>query len=134
MTPERFRELSEIYGAQPQRWPAAEREAARVYMRDHPAEAQAALTDAAALDDMLSDYIVAPPAPALRARIVASAPATRGRTWRPTGLWWQSAGLASLGLAAALAGALVFTIFMPVDRPSDDDDGGYVLTAFDELS
>jgi hypothetical protein len=134
VTPERFRKLTEIYGAEPRRWPAVEREAALGYMRDHRTEAQAILADAEALDLMLSHHTVAPPAAVLRERIVASAPKDRRWTWRPMGLWWQSAGLASLGLAAALAGALVINIVMAVDRQSDDDESGYVVTAFDELS
>jgi hypothetical protein len=168
VTPERFRELTEIYGAELRRWPAAEREAALGYMRDHRAEAEAILADADALDLILSRHTVTPPAAVLHERIVASAPkqafigkptkgllgllvgasffAKTGRslfanvlrdrrwTWRPMGLRWQSAGIASLGLAAALAGALVINIFMQVDRHSDDDESGYVVTAFDELS
>jgi hypothetical protein len=134
VTPKRFRELTEIYGAEPRRWPAAERAAALAYVRDHGTEAETILADAEALDLMLSRHTVAPPAAVLRERIVASAPKDRRWAWRPMGLWWQSAGLASLGLAAALAGALVINIFMAVDRQSDDDDSGYVMTAFDELS
>ncbi len=46
MTPERFRQLTEIYGAEPRRWPEAEREAALAYWRDHAAEAEKALVEA----------------------------------------------------------------------------------------
>lgn len=133
MTPERFRELTEIYGAEPRRWPVAERHAALAYMRDHAADAEAALAGASVLDGMLSAYTVAPPGAALREQIVASAPTARKSTWRPAGLWWQSAGLAGLGLAGALAGALVISAFMPVDK-QDDEESAYVVTAFDEFS
>jgi anti-sigma factor RsiW len=134
VTPERFRELTEIYGAEPQRWPAAEREAALAYMRDQAADADAVLADAATLDGMLSSYTVVHPDAVLRERVIASAPKTRNWSWRPAGLLWRSAGLAGLGLAGALAGALVIGVVMPLDRPGDDDDSAYVVTAFDELS
>ena len=134
MTPERFRELTEIYGAEPRRWPAAERDAALAYLRDHTAEAEAALADALALDGMLSRHAVAPAGAALREQIVASAPKAREWTWRPARLVWQSAGLAGLGLAGALAGAIVISAFMPLDRQGDDDESAYVVTAFDESS
>jgi hypothetical protein len=135
VTPERFRELTEIYGAEPRRWPAAERPAALAYMRDHAADAEAALADASLLDGMLSNYTVAPPGAALREQIAASTPKARKSTWRPAGFWWQSAGLTGLGLAGALAGALVISAFMmPVDRQDDEEESAYVVTAFDESS
>lgn len=133
MTPERFRDLADIYGADPRRWPAAEREAALAFMRDNPYEAEAAFARAAALDEMLSVYSVAPVPAALRERIIASAPGSRRRIWRRAGLWWQAAGLAGLGLAGALAGAIVFSAVMPFETQVDDDSG-YVITAFDEFS
>lgn len=133
MTPERFRELVEIYGADSQRWPAAEREAALTYLRDHADVAEAALAEASELDGRLSRYAVAPPDAGLRERIVASGPRP-ARPGRRTGLWWRSAGIASLGLAGAVAGALVMSPMVSVDLSGDDDDGGYVETAFEEFS
>lgn len=133
MTPERFRELTEFYGAEPQRWPVAEREGALAYMRDHAADAETVMTEALTLDDMLSGYTIAAPSAELRELIVASAPKAGRSNWA-TLLRWESAGLAGLGLAGALAGALVVTAVMPVDRYGDDGDGGYAVTAFDEFS
>lgn len=134
MTPERFRRLTEIYGAQPWRWPVAEREAALGYMRDRPAEAEAVLSEASALDGVLSRYALPHPSAALREKIIASAPAALKFPCWPAGLRWQFAGLAGLGLAGALAGAVVISVFLPLDRQGDDDESGYVVTAFDELS
>jgi hypothetical protein len=132
VTPERFRELTEFYGAEPQRWPVVECEEALAYMRDHAADAETVLTEALALDDMLSGYTIAPPSTELRELIVASAPKADRSNWA-TWLRWESAGLAGLGLVGALAGALVISAVMPLDRYGDDDDG-YAVTAFDEFS
>jgi hypothetical protein len=133
MTPERFRKLTETYGAEPRRWPAEEREAARAFMNRRPAEAQAMLADASALDSMLDRHVVGPPTAELRERIIGSGPAARA-VWHQARLWWQGAGLAGLGLAGALAGALMISVLLPLDTPDYDDDGAYVVTAFDDIS
>ena len=133
MTPERFQDLTEICGAEPRRWPEAPRKAAFAYMRDHAAEAEAALANASALDRMLGRHFVVPPSAALHELIVASAPKAARVTWQHARLWWQGAGFAGLGLAGALAGALIIGSFLPIDMQSDDDDGAYTITAFDDF-
>lgn len=74
MTPERFRTIVAAYGSDARRWPDGERAAAEAWAHAHPADALAALDDAAELDAWLANDTVAPPAPALVARIVATAP------------------------------------------------------------
>lgn len=132
MTPERFRDLTDIYGADLRRWPEAEREAARACRRDHSADAEAALAWASALDRRLDRHRVAPPGAALHARIVASAPGA-ARSQRRMRIWRQGAGFAGLGLAGALAGALMIGVLVPITTQNDGDDGVYTMTAFDEL-
>jgi hypothetical protein len=134
VTPDRFRELTEIYGAEPRRWPAAERQAALAYMRDHAGDAEAALSEASTLDDLLGDYGAIPAGAVLREQIIASAPRGARSPARRMPVWWQAAGFAGLGLAGALAGALAISVVMPIDQHGDDGDGGYVITAFDEFS
>jgi len=69
----RLRQILDAYGARPERWPEAERAAARALLASSPA-ARAAQADAARLDALL-DAAPAPPAPPaeLAARIVAAA-------------------------------------------------------------
>jgi hypothetical protein len=129
MTPERFSDLAAAYGGSPQRWPADERAAALAFMAAHPEQAEAALAPAAELDDLLSRYRVAAPQAAFARRISASAPRA---LWRRTRLIWQSAGLAGIGLAGALAGALTVAVLLPLDSTPDDGDA-YALTAFGDM-
>ncbi|MGO4332706.1 hypothetical protein AB4Z49_37345, partial [Cupriavidus sp. M-11] len=63
MTPERFRALTEAYGADPAHWPAGERAAGQA-MAALP-EHRAALAQAAALDALLAGHVVAAPDAAL---------------------------------------------------------------------
>lgn len=129
MTPERFSELIAAYGGSPQRWPEDERAAALAFMAANPEQAEAALAPAVGLDDLLSRYRVAAPEAPLARRIVASAPRA---LWRRTRLIWQGAGLAGIGLAGALAGALTVAVLLPLDSTPDDGDA-YALTAFGDM-
>lgn len=111
MTPSRFAEILEAYGAAPQRWPEAERDAALALV-ERSAEIRAQLSRAAALDTAL-DRWTDPPMPHIDARaltaVVTAAPQRRIRLRTPFRFGWPSiawpnvAGLA----AAALAGFLV---------------------------
>ncbi|HEX6981036.1 MAG TPA: hypothetical protein VF342_17225 [Alphaproteobacteria bacterium] len=110
MNPERLIEILNAYGADPMRWPAEEREAARALLACAP-EVRATLREAMDLDHALRAWTnpVEPPFDAARlsARITASRP--RPGVFRPlfrrrSVLAWPSvAGLA----AAAVAGFLV---------------------------
>ncbi|WP_157056008.1 hypothetical protein [Candidatus Burkholderia verschuerenii] len=65
MTPDRFRRLTEAYGASPERWPIAERDAAQALLDARDPQALAALADARALDGLLDAHAVAAPGDAL---------------------------------------------------------------------
>ena len=68
VTPKRVREIIAAYGADPARWPAAERTAALAILRDD-AELSALLQDARRLDAALDSF--APPLPTVNAADVA---------------------------------------------------------------
>lgn len=53
LTEERFRAIVEAYGAEPERWPAAERASAAIFARDHAGIAQPLLDEARGLDAWL---------------------------------------------------------------------------------
>ncbi|KWF71158.1 hypothetical protein [Burkholderia pseudomultivorans] len=128
MTPERFRTIVAAYGADARRWPDGERAAAEAWARAHPADALAALDDAAELDAWLARDSVAPPAPALVERIVATAPAPH-RARRRGRVWWSGAAFAGVGLAGALAGAVVVSMLMLGSAPPVHEPG-YLTTTF----
>jgi hypothetical protein len=132
MTPKRFRELTETYGAKPKRWPAAERDDALAFMKTHPVETREALAGAADLDRVLERHAVSPPSAELRERIAASAPGATPMRRRALP-WWQGVGFAGLGLAGALAGALMIGVVLPIDA-QDNDHGAYAVTAFNDIS
>lgn len=80
-------------------------------------------------DDLLSRHRVAAPDGALARRIIATAPSA---LWRRTQLVWRCAGLAGIGLAGALAGALTVAVLLPPNSAPDDGDT-YALTAFGDV-
>jgi hypothetical protein len=120
MTPERFHTLVEAWGADPRRWPQAERADALAWARTHRAEADAALEAALELDAWLARDMVAPPSRALVEQIVASAPvpAPQQRPVRADAsskrrrFWWSGAAFAGAGLAGAVAGALAMSLML----------------------
>ncbi|WP_247039889.1 hypothetical protein [Burkholderia cepacia] len=128
MTPERFRTIVAAYGSDARRWPDGERAAAEAWARAHPGDALAALDEAAELDAWLASDTVAPPAPALVERIVATAPALR-RTRRRGTVWWSGAAFAGVGLAGALAGAVAVSMLMLGSVPPAHEQG-YLTTTF----
>ena len=118
MTPERFEALLHSHGADPRRWPEAERAAAERLLQQARPELQQALHDAAALDGLLNAYTLPDASAALQRRIVASAPPQARRPW-----WWAGAGAAALGLAGCMAGALAVAAVLrslPVPVPATD--------------
>ncbi|WP_420983894.1 hypothetical protein ACOIY0_13240 [Burkholderia contaminans] len=128
MTPERFRTIVAAYGSDARRWPDGERAAAEAWAHAHPADALAALDDAAELDAWLANDTVAPPAPALVARIVATAPAPAARA-AARAVWWSGAAFAGVGLAGALAGAVAVSMLMLGSVPPAHEPG-YLTTTF----
>jgi len=92
---ERLQRLLDAYGAAPERWPDAEREATqRLIMQSEAARAR--WEEAADVDRLLDGLPADSPSPSLTARILAAAPCRRPRAWR-------RAVAAAVPLAAAAA-------------------------------
>lgn len=139
MTPERFQTIVDAYGADPRRWPAAERAAAEAWAAAHRREADAMRAASTDIDAWLDRQTVAPPDPALQQRIVDSAPtpapATRPRTRpRPRAArrawWWSGAAVAGVGLAGGLAGAFAVSFFVLTGSAPAMHDSSYLTTSF----
>lgn len=97
---ERFQELVDAYGADPQRWPQAERVAAEALLAAEP-QAQLIQKAAAELDALLGSVVMPDPSEVLRHRVLRAAPrkpAVIGRLGWVSGAGWA---------AAAAAGVLV---------------------------
>ena len=122
MNPERFIELTQAYGAAPERWPLAERDDARALLeRDDAAgvSARTALAEAREIDDALSAYQVSAPDQHLIDQVLASfhdraEPVRRRprRTWqwpRPR-LWYSGIGLLGAGAAGIASGVMVVSL------------------------
>ena len=131
MTPEQFRTLAAIYGANLKHWPGPDCEAAQK-MAALP-ELQAALDEAAMLDTLLASHEVAPPSRELAERLAAKAMPERNSLWprwawlSGVGLSWRTGmGLAGAGLAGALAGifcvSLLTSAMQPVDSGGNTTD------------
>jgi hypothetical protein len=129
MTAERFRALIDAYGADPRRWPQAERAPAQEWAERDGADPDHALADAAMLDRLLASHVVTAPHSRLLSRIVASAPTRRASRHKAT-WWWSGFGFAGIGLAGVAAGALAVSIFATILDRSAPSDWPYVTTAF----
>ncbi|MCR9270287.1 MAG: hypothetical protein NXH72_09895 [Hyphomonadaceae bacterium] len=109
MTAERVLELIEAFGAAPGGWPEAERAAARALLEAQPDLFAAAIADARAVDDLLSEEVVPEPSLDLAQSILAQAPqvvpeqnnliGVLGRVIFPQGARWP-------------AGAVIASLFM----------------------
>ena len=110
MTPERFLQIVDAYGADPRRWPQQERAAAQAWAALHRAEADAVLTDAAGLDAWLATDQLDPPGAALRDRVIRSAPVRQPHA--PRRWWWSGAAVAGIGLLGGAAGAFAVSFFV----------------------
>lgn len=101
MTFERFSAVAEAYGADPTRWPEAERHAMLDFMAAHPDRAAPVLEAARVMDQWLD---VLTPAPVLAARLpdqrLADQRVTKSRRRLP--LAWTG-----MGIAACIAGAAI---------------------------
>jgi hypothetical protein len=111
MTPERFQQIVEAYGAEPRRWPQPERAAAQAWARAHRAEADALLTQAAGVDAWLAADKVEPPGAALLERVLDGAPVRQPVAPRRR-LWWSGAAVAGVGLLGGVAGAFAVSFFV----------------------
>ena len=110
MDAKRFEALTAAYGADPRRWPAAERAAAATFMDAEDAAAQRILFEARLVDAALDASVDPRASDALRQRVIADAahaglrPRPPRRRWSPGPLGWASgAGWA----AACVAGVIV---------------------------
>lgn len=133
MTPERFRLLLEAYGAELERWPEAERPAARALASESIAVSEE-MVDAASLDALLDTYQIAPPTALLIQQVSASMPARlpKRTAWRP---WtWPWTGLAGIGLAGSFVGVLAVGVALKAVAPRAEVEWIERSTAFSEPS
>jgi hypothetical protein len=126
MTPHRFRQITEAYGALPEHWPEDERAAAKALLAQRDPQALAALDDALQLDDYLEAFTVTAPDTHLIRRIIGSAPAAKtprrtARSWRTPNLWFSGAGLIGVGAAGIAAGFLAVSMMASVSAPGGGD-------------
>ncbi len=134
MNLDRFRDILDAYGAEPARWPEAER-AAALSFAEADAAARAWLDEEVRFDRLLDAAPAAVPSAALAARIAAAAPEQR-RSWRARlaeiwgdlfpgqPLWKPAAGLA---FAALIGAALPSVTTSALDLETND-----YTVAFDE--
>lgn len=137
MTPERFRALTEAYGAAASHWPQAERAAALALIERQDPEALAALAQARQLDQLLASYTVAAPTPALTLHVAASAqPALNGiwiKRWIsgiPQGGILRGLGLVGAGLAGIATGVVVVSLLTQAVAVPGLTELSYSSTAF----
>lgn len=116
MTPDRFRELLDAYGAEPARWPENEREAALAFA-NADASAGAMLDETKRLDALIAGMQIKPPV-IDTARIVAAATrlaqepdtsnvvafAAKRRVARPVMMWARGAALAAATVCGFVIG------------------------------
>ena len=121
MERQRFNTIVAAYGADPKRWPKAERESALQLMRAEAID----LSEARALDALL-DLAAPTPAPSdlLTRRVLRAAPKS---TFRPARLGWAVA-------ATALIGALVGYGAGAVAPAGHGDSDEVLALALDPLS
>ncbi|MEX2452154.1 MAG: hypothetical protein WD407_14955 [Rhodospirillales bacterium] len=117
---DRLMRCIEAYGADPARWPEAERDGLRALLAASP-EAQRALEATRGLDALLDRAALPMPSPELMADVLAAAAPSRVRQWFallwPFGPVWQP--------VSAFAVVAVFGFFLgavtPLPGPSDAD-------------
>lgn len=128
MTLERLQQLTEAYGARPERWPEAERAAALALIASDPGARRLA-DEAVKVDRLLDESASAPVTRALEERILAQLPSNGRRSagfaerlgeWFAARAWLPASALAcslALGLAvgALLPGLVGFGDPGPVD-------------------
>ncbi len=117
MEPRRLAEILDAYGADPSRWPDAERDAAMVLFAD-PAGATAPRDVAVALDTVLNAVVAPAPSPELMADILASAAPSGWRRWVaefwPFGPVWQPVtAFATVAVLGIVIGAAAPTAILP---------------------
>lgn len=119
MTPERFAQLADAYGAGLHRWPSLERTAAQALLDSGDVNAREILRNASWLDSQLDAYQVAVADPALIRQIHQSAP-QRVSFWSRYANWLSPAGLVGVGIAGIAAGVLVASMNVPLPMLSSE--------------
>jgi len=114
MTPERFEELANTWGANLRRWPIAERIDAQALLK-FSATPKVSLVCTTLLDDLLEAHVIAPPDMTLIQAVLANAPVRNFmHGWCQRIAWWPprawGAGVGLIGTAAV--GALVFSMIL----------------------
>lgn len=119
----RFEAIVSAYGADPARWPPAEREAARAYAEAHPDIAAPVLAREGELDALLSTVSAPRPEPVLEKRLMASLPAQAA----PPRWIAMAAGIALVaGLSLGFAGSALL-------GPQGWEEQTFYTAAFDTL-
>jgi hypothetical protein len=113
MTPERFDQLAQAYGADLRRWPAAEQASAHALLEHGDPNVQAAVAQANWLDGQLDLHRVPAADPALARRIAALA-APAPTFWQGHRNGWSRLGLVGVGLAGIAAGMLAASLSLPL--------------------
>jgi hypothetical protein len=129
MTPERFHQIVEAYGADPRRWPQQERKAAQDWAALHRVEADTTLAEAVGIDAWLAADKVEPPGAALQQRIVGSAPVRQPMAPRRR-LWWSGAAVAGVGLLGGVTGALAVSFFVLTGTVPPVHEYSYLTSGF----
>jgi hypothetical protein len=130
MNHDQFQRMIAAYGAEPARWPSADRADAVRYLAEHPG-ASALMAADRALDDALDAWPAPEVSSALRERILAAAPVSRPAAarsvWAWPRLWLSGAGLAAACAAGAIAGATLIGPSLANAFPSDRTEAGGLL-------
>lgn len=122
ITEDRVRALIDAYGADPDRWPEGERDAALTRIASDPT-LRSILDDARALDTLLDAAPMPEPSPSLRVALKLIPERQRGTNWFGwlgifTAPWQPAAGLAAAGILGLWVGVTqpnIPTPFSPVD-------------------
>ncbi len=113
---DRIRALAEAFGAEPSRWPEADRAAALAWLEAHPGEGAVLLAEARALDGLLEAWRLPQPAEPLRQKVLGPAPVVVRLARRRSFLMTLGGGA---GLAAAcLAGVMAAPILLATPAPT----------------
>ncbi len=108
MTKIEFENLLAAYGRDPARWPETVRVSAQAFLTTHQAELGPALADAANLDDMLSQYVPAPPSDLLTARLLRSLPPQQIPQKSKTPGWHAIAAMVVAAFSLGFGGSQYF--------------------------
>lgn len=129
----RFTELLDAYGADPGRWPEAERAAALALLEASP-QARGLCDEARALDAALDRLPTPAPSADFRLRVLATAPIGAAPARGLRELWGALGGwrLTAPALACALALGLAVGQWLPMPEAALTEDELYTLALLDD--